>query len=93
MDDVSIRDVIRKLDEIASTLDQFDKKGVLAKLDELRETVMSLTPLQLDLRMLRMRLKAMMTDPDKTPIEPLIARKSSATLPRVDPKKYEQNDE
>lgn len=72
------------------------RKEILDKLRELDELIASLPQIQLDLRMTRIRLQAMLPvqqpsaesqhDPDKTPVDPILRRKSEQ-FRAPDPKK------
>jgi uncharacterized protein HemX len=73
----AIRDAVDALLKAETIIADFDRSGVMKKLDELREAVEALPQVQLDMRISRLRLQAFLSsDPDATPTHGI----STATL-------------
>ena len=77
-----IGEAIEALSKAEKLIAEVDRAGLLAKLDELRDFVEGLSRMQLDMRMARLRLQAMLpppSDPDRTPQQGI----STAALRRI----------
>lgn len=73
-----LRDALAALHHAETLVLSIDRHGILQKLDDLRDFVEEVSRLQLDIRIVRLRLQASLSpenDPDKTPTHSLSSDK------------------